>query len=598
MKKYLAVLFAFMLFIVGCTNQNGEQDDTDTGSAETMPQGYYEENSTLEEQTSGAVRQYNLPDSNYQWISMVGDRILLATDSNPVQLRMLNGDDGIPAAELELEAGMLRSCQALFNGFCYYNEQTNQVVFLDPQLQQTFTIDLPAEMSSAPVIAPDGSQIFYSTGKEIYAIDVERKLTRLVKTQNNAALVVLDTHFNGKILICADKESAVEEEKLYISAENGQTLTAQSTILSMYSYEDSYLVLRMDGTVLQRITGNRSGDAQQLTIADSNVAGALELGGAVGYDVSENGLLLNYYDLASGRKTASVTLPAITEPQAILADKWAGCIWILADAPEEAGKILLRWDLKKSAVQEDAACIGTLYTAANPNTQELEAIEKRISSLNKSHAVRIRIWKQAVKSPAGHDLVPEHQIAAITQVLDALEPVLKEFPKSFLSKSTSNKLRICIVRSADGAADSIQYWDDDYAFLTLTAGTDIRSEFLKSFGLVVDSHVLGNSPRYDYWETLNPENFAYGGAVNESYTTGSDRAFVDVDSKISGPIDRSRVFWQAMQQDNAELFSNETMQSKLVMLCKAIRDAWNLKYKEEVYPWEQYLAKSIAYKPK
>jgi len=50
-----------------------------------------------------------------------------------------------------------------------------------------------------------------------------------------------------------------------------------------------------------------------------------------------------------------------------------------------------------------------------------------------------------------------------------------------------------------------------------------------------------------------------------------------------------------MKPDNGELFKSETMQKKLAMLCKAVRDAWNLEKKSDVYPWEQYLTEAIAY---
>ena len=60
--------------------------------------------------------------------------------------------------------------------------------------------------------------------------------------------------------------------------------------------------------------------------------------------------------------------------------------------------------------------------------------------------------------------------------------------------------------------------------------------------------------------------------------------------------DRSRIFWQAMLPDNAQMFKSEIMQKKLLLLCQGIRDAWRLQWKEETYPWEQYLSESIAYK--
>ena len=180
-------------------------------------------------------------------------------------------------------------------------------------------------------------------------------------------------------------------------------------------------------------------------------------------------------------------------------------------------------------------------------------------------------------------------------MLDQLELVLEEFPKNFVYKSIRSRLRICLVRSVDGASDGAQYWDGRNAYIALCSGSDIRQEFLKAFGFVVDSHVLGNSPVYDYWDTLNPKDFLYG-KPDETLLTGETRTFVDMDSMTSGTVDRSRVFWQAMEPDNAAMFQGETMQKKLQMLCKAIRDAWGLEKKTDIYPWEQYLEKPIAAK--
>lgn len=596
MKKYFALLLALMLLLAGCANGDAEQTETTT-PIETTPEGYYKENSQLEVQTGGAVRQYILPDAGYRWIKSVGDRLLLATESNSPQLCLLSGDTGIPVATEQIELNALDNCQALFNGFAYFDASNHCVHYLDPQLKQTQSISLPAEATD-PVISLDGNQIFYCVGNEIRAMDITRKLSRLIKTQSAEKQTLVDTCFEGKLLICKVEDSSGNTDTLYISTENGQTLTTQNDILSLYTYEDSYLTERMDGMVLQRITGTLDGEARQLNIDDPNFVGALELGGAVGYSSNENGLMLNYYDLATGKKTASVTLPGIAQPQAFLADRWSGCIWLLVPAPSGEGANLLRWDIKASAVQQDDNYIGTLYTAQNPDKASLEAFNDRINTLNKKYGVRIRIWQDAIKSPGGHTLVPEHQVLAITDMLDKLEPVLAEFPKSFISKSISSKVRICLVRSVDGQMKGIQYWDGSYAFIALSAGVDVRSEFLKAFGSVIDSHVLGNSPKYDYWDTLNPSGFMYGGAVDESLAAGENRAFADVDSMTSGTADRSRVFWQAMLPDNADMFKSETMQKKLTMLCKAIRDAWNLEQKTETYPWEQYLTKSIAYKKK
>jgi len=596
MRKYFALLVALLLFLTGCANGEMDLDET-SGLSETTPKGYYEAGSQLETQTGGAIRRYSLPDAGYRWIKSMGDRLLLAADTEPVQLRVLSGEDCIPVAQVQVAVDALESSESLFNGFGYYDKASHSVVLLDPQLQQTQNIALPADTTDA-VISQGGDQIFYALGNEIRSMDISRKLSRLIKTLSVERFELVASCFGGKILICETENAEGNRDTLYISTKNGQTLQTDNNILALCTYEDYYLVERMDGIVRQRIVGTLDGEANQLNIDDAHMTSALELGGVIGYTQAENGLQINYYDVGTGKKTAAVTLSESVRLSTILADRWSGCVWMLASDSSAGEMTLLRWNVKESTTQEDVSYIGTLHTAQNPDTQALEDLGARVSSLNKKYGVRIRIWQDAVKSPGKHKLVPEHQISAITDTLDKLEAVLAEFPKNFVSKSISSKVRICLVRSVDAEIKGVQYWSGKNAFIALSTGVDVRSEFLKAFAYVIDSHVLGNSPKYDYWNTLNPSGFIYGDASDISLAAGENRAFVNIDSMASGTADRCNVFWHAMLPENSEMFSSEVMQKKLTMLCKAIRDAWGLERKSETYPWEQYLTKSIAYKKK
>ena len=133
----------------------------------------------------------------------------------------------------------------------------------------------------------------------------------------------------------------------------------------------------------------------------------------------------------------------------------------------------------------------------------------------------------------------------------------------------------------------------------LTDGIDLRSEFLRCLGYFVDSHVLGNSPNYDYWYKVNPQDFVYGAAEQKpEYLAPETRYFTSENAMKSSTEDRSELFYHAMLPDNAEMFQSKAMQKKLTALCKAIRDAWNTKKEEEVFPWEQYLNDPVAYTKK
>lgn len=593
MKKVLFLTLLPVLLLAACANADADRAET-TQPVETQPPGYYVADSALESQTSGAVRQYRLPEGDFRWLSAIGDQLLLASGNEPAVLTVLTGIDCVPTAQLSVDPDLLSgSYKVLYNGFVYYDEAENQAIFLDPQLQETNRLPLPDDIQGSPVFSPDGAVIFYCAGQEIRAFQTEQKISRLIKSHSYKSAVLLDCYFEGKLLSCRMENANGTFDTLYISAESGQTLHTDNGIEKLYSYEDSFFSLRKDGIISQKILGTRDGNLLNLSV-DAPVTTALELGGVVSYRTEESGLHLAFYDATSGQKTAAVTLDGVGEPDALLADRWSGCVWVLTTNPETEEKMLLRWNLKATPVQEETVYTGVLYTSQSPDQGALDACQDRVDALNKTYGVRICIWQDAVKYRGGYSLTPEHQSAAISDVLDQLEPILAEFPKGFLLKSVSGRIRICIVRSVDAESKSVQYWHENDAYIVLPVGTDVRSGFLNGLGYVVDSHVLGNSSKYDFWGTMNPEGFNYGTA-DEAYLSGEQRAFVDASSMNSPVDDRSRILYEAMQPDNADVFSGETMQKKLLLVCQAIRDAWNLEWKKEIYPWEQYLTDPIAY---
>ena len=592
MKKLLFLFLLPVLILTGCANADAEQTET-TLPVETQPLGYYVADSVIEKQTQGAVRQYALPAGDYRILGQIGDQLLFTTGDEPAVLTVLTGIDCVPTAQLSVDPDLLSgSYRVLYNGFAYYDEAENQAIFLDPQLQEINRLSLPEEISGSPVFAPDGTEIFYCAGNEIRAVQTEQKISRLIKSHNYKQMVLIDCLFEGKLLSCRVENEQGVADTVYISAETGQTLSSDKGIKKLDTYEDAFFLLRTDGVIPQKIWGTRDGEMQNLVV-DSPVVSALELNGVVSYQNDNTGLHLAFY-ANDGKKTAAVTLKGIAEPEAFLADRWSGCVWVLTTDSKTQGKILLRWHLRSTPVQEDAVYTDVLYTAQNPDAQSLKDCQKRVDALNKTYGTRIRIWQDAVKYQGAYILTPEYQPVAINAVLDELEAVLSEFPKNFLLKSVSSQIRICIVRDVDGQAKSVQYWDRNDAFIILPVGAGVRPGFLEGLGYVVDSHVLGNSAQYDYWNELNPEGFTYGEGDPE-YLSGDKRAFIDEKSMESPADDRSRIFYEAMQPDNAELFRGEIMQSKLLHLCKAIRDAWNLERKTDIYPWEQYLKESIAY---
>ncbi len=593
MKKFLIPVLLSILILSGCAVHH-EEDATTT--IETAPPGMYVPASTVEAQTNGAVRLYELPEGSCSYLSAIGDQLLIMSDGDPAKLTVLTGTDCIPTAELLVDKDLLSSgSSVLYNGYAYYDEAENQAIFLDPQLQEIKRIDLPENIIGTPIFAPDGEELFYCTETEIRAFHVENKLSRLVKSHSYQSLELVACQFDGEILVCRAVEEREGELAIFVSAKTGETTCTDSGVTALYTYEKNYIVFRNDGVVPQKISGALDNAPQLLNLSKQNIAPALELGGLVAYHSENGNLELDFYDLSAGKKTASIALSSVGTPEAFLADRWSGCIWILCSEPESGDKILLRWDKKMSAVSDEGTCFAALYTQKNPDKEGLKACSERVSALNKTYGIRIRVWEDAVDHPTKYVLKPEYQTTAINAFLDELEPVLAEFPRDFLKNSIKSRIRICFVRSVDREAKAAHYWNGSDVYIVLTPGLNIREAFIAGLGSIVDSHVLGNCTKYDKWDTLNPEGFVYG-SVDEKYLSGEGRAFVDESSMQSAAEDRSSIYYAAMMPDNGELFSAPIVQNKLLLICQAIRDAWNLEKSEAVFPWEQYLKEPIAYK--
>lgn len=591
MKRLLIILVACLLLMTACANNADPETTADTTAAtEPTDPGLYVPGSDIEQQTNGAVRRYDLNGNSYTDVFGVGERVILTSGSGQITFEALTGDRCTAAGSATLPQGLW---QLTNNGIAYYDMEQNQAVYLDSQLQELKRIDLPEGLHGAPAFSPDGAEVYYCIEQEVRGLDTQRGVSRLIKSHSATGLELLGTCFDGKLLVCRTDD----EGDIYIATENGSTRGTDTGIITLDTYEDNYFATRMDGVTTQNIFGTWDGSPQQLNAAESRLKPALELGGAVGLSTDDAGnVTLSFYELASGKKTAFVTLPGAGDAQAVWADRRSGQIWVLA-APKDEDQSLYSWNVKASAVAEETVYVGPVYTRQAPDTAGLDTLQDRVDALNKQYVTAIRIWESAVKTPAGHTLEPEYQIPAISKSLDELEAVMARFPENFLSKSVNTRIRVCIVRSVDGEAKALRYWDDGDAFIVLSAGVDIQKEFISAMGYIVDIHTLGNSPMLDAWEGLNPEGFTYGSDPKDNLTYLSDdnRAFADEESMTLVSEERARLFYYAMLEDNAQMFTSQTMQAKLRLLCQAIRDAWRLERKTEIYTWEQYLTESIAY---
>lgn len=600
MKRAIVVAGAVLLLFSGCTvRESPESTDNTEQIVEAQP-GIYIPESAVEQQTNGAVRQYALDSDIYTHISMMGERLVLAGYAEHTEVRAYSGDRAVEALSARLPYTLDEIYLRTFhNGWAHYLPLSNEYCFFDMQGDRVTEIPIPAEkISGRPVLSNDGGQIFYCSGQQIFAVDVQKKITRLVKSHDCQSLTPIESYLDGKILSCRAIYADGRESVLYIDTKTGQTLYDYDKIKELHSYEDYFFGRRIDGSVEQLFFGKGNDAIGQINMQGGNYAPALELNSVIRYNRTENGILqLQLLNLNEGKISSQIELQGFETPIGFAANRWKNCVWILTKDGE--GRLcLLRWSVKSSPVVDETVYTGKFFTSLTPDEEGLENCNDRAKKMGKTYGVQLRIWKNAVKYPNDYMMVPEHQTTVINQCLDELEVVLKEFPKKFLDNSLSNQIRVCIVRSIDGEAKSVQYWNGSSAYIVLSVGCDFRSGFIKGLSYVVDSHVLGNSSRYDYWNEANPLGFSYSdkSTHSKSYLKGDARAFVDALSMTAVVEDRSSIFYEAMQPDNQSIFESEAMQKKLYMLCKGVRSAWKLKKEVEILPWEQYLDDPIAYK--
>lgn len=597
MKKLLPLLLALLL-LAACGTQSPEQTLPTQEQTEPVDLGLYDPDSTVEQQTNGAVRLYRLERSDYLALSAMGNRLLLQAEDGT--MTMLQGENCSVSATLQtgVPIGMLSTYfDSSVKGAAYYQADSREVVLVNPQLQETGRIALPEDVQGSPYISLARNEIFYCVPGEIRAINTLNGISRLIRSHSYPYQQLMGTWFDGEMVLCEffneDKTESIVE---YISTDTGKTLyDGQSHLYPLHTWQDSYLLARMDGGVSQRIVGTREGQAQALHISQERFTSALAMGCALGYTAGGD-TELACYELASGKCIARVTLPGISQPKAFLTTEQA--VWILGFEGEQ--QVLCRWDITQSPANDDAVYTAPLITAENPDTEGLEACRQRAAQMSEQYGVKIHIWEDVIADESSEAaIVPEHQVQTVGRMLDELTVALAQFPEEFLLKTVeAGWIHINLVRTIEGDELYEQFWQDGDCYISLCGKYPVADGFYQGVAYAIDSHVLGNSRKFDDWGDLNPDGFSYSYSYtqrqDQSDWLGEGSAFLSVKALSYPHDDRASVFYHAMVGDGS-LLESDVMQAKLKCMCRAIREAYGLEKSPDTYPWEQYLNESLAY---
>lgn len=609
MKRMLAVL-AMLLLFTGCAlvEADGTQpvgDTTPTDPASTAPT-IYESGSTMETATNGAVRSYAV-DEDCRAVAVVGENVVLFYDR---VIRCYTGTEMRLVKEYPTAAAEFPDypdVQITSNAIGFYDEVAHRVVMLDSNLKEIARVSLPDTMEGGFALADTLDTLFYCTEDALRGYNLKNGTSRLIRQQSYDAQLVLQNCFGGKILGC----EVYTRDRRYIAYINGQTgelLGSSEQSFGLKTGGESYFLPVADGDDIQYLVGTMGETPRVLRIDREEILHmALDMGGVFTQTPTNSGMRLDYYDLSEGKRKASVTLPR--ELGTVL-HSWAevqnGCLWLLMG--DNAGaRALYRWELECSAVHDQTMYVEPWFTAENPDNEGLAQCADEAKALGDRFGMDITLG--VVPGDCEVSVVAEHRVDRIRTGLASLETALERYPQTVMDAihqtGRSGGLEIILVRQIQPDRKTYQYWSEGRICVVLALDEDMTAAVDNGLYHVLDTFLFNNTSGLDQWAELNPKGFRYDmnsqdylDRQEDSRLSGDKRAFVDSLS-MSYPLeDRAAVFAAAMGQGNEAVFTSETMQQKLLNLCKAIRDAFGWKKSQEVYPWEQYLETSIAYKPK
>ena len=108
MRRLLLILLAVAL-LAGCAPQGSiSPAETDPSTVETGPTNIYIANSSVEQQTNGAVKVYVPEDATYIGMATMGDNVVLVTDLT--ELILMDAETGNLGASIKV--GETISCEA------------------------------------------------------------------------------------------------------------------------------------------------------------------------------------------------------------------------------------------------------------------------------------------------------------------------------------------------------------------------------------------------------------------------------------------------------------------------------------------------------
>lgn len=614
MKRMLPVVLLALL-LCGCGNPptqiptTAATVETEVFAQPTEPRGIYVPFTDMEVRTEGAVRCYQPDRDDCYAVDVMGNDLLLFSGGDTTTLTRLTGENLYIIADTQLDCRIGPedpSFQISAHGITFYDALSREVVFLDNDLKEARRLAVPAELTGIPVLSGNRMRLFYCTADAVRIYDLETGLDRLLKSMTHPAQTVAGILSGDRILQLRLTDERGKTFFQFISTETGELIREYEGELQVFADEENYFARFYDG--LLPIAQFRLGQGEELTLtAWEGSHGAWFLPGScrfVTVTQDSQGTALAGIDLASGHRTALVTLPEQLEPRQLCEDRDGAYVYLLALDTQLNQPVVLRWQPELTPDADETVFTGRRFTRDNPDTQGLEQCAMIAREMSGRYGIQILMGREAVANqPGDYILEEEYQVRVLRWQLNRLESCLAQFPEGFFGKLSGDK-QILLVRSITGRAESgsvdaamgLQFWNGDTACVALSAGEGMEGAFFHELFHIMDGKILSDTRTYYYWHNLNPEGFAYSMDYTSyqtqdlsAYLDGGNRAFIDAYSTTFPKEDRARIMEYACTPGNEVYFSSEIMQRKLSILCRGIRETFGLTHYAQPLLWEQYL---------
>ena len=600
MKRWLVVL-ATALLLAGCSNTATQEiEDSATlptvQSPEQSVSALYDPENPIEKLTDGAVKAYMPKDGKTVAVAAMGKHLVLFTEDT---MTLLRGERMTEIAKAEIpglplpNSGML---QIKADGVAYYDAKGKQIVFLSQFFREVGTFSLPAEIIGDVYLTPDWRYVYYCSEAGVHALDMDTGVSRLLKAQSGDWQGISGGFQNGAVLRCVLRQENGTDRTMLLSTQTGLVLEEGEYATGLQGSGERYY-LHLNGTHIFGV--GQEQPREFLPAGTGKVYPFADSCSAVQYTKLKNGCRLDCYDVASGKRTASVELPGITKISGVYSANGAVLF--------TSGDTLYRWEPEKSSVEDQRIYVVPRYYYEKPDTAGLAAIGQQLQELESRFGVEILYWNEVEElAPWDYIFTVEFLTEPYSANISKLERALSKFPEGFFQNAAqwtnSGKLKILLVRGIYAgvetekytSASGIQFTANGDAYIALSVGEELERWFYHEMGHLIDSRVLSTVNTYSQWNSLNPWDFKYDNDYEKNqerteskYLEGEKRHFVDLYSMSFAVEDRSRIFEYACLPGNEEVFASKYMQKKLKTVCEGIRKAFGLK--EETYIWEQYL---------